>query len=48
MTLKNDKKFEEKLPPRFEIDMRNLMNFDKSTWKSQKLALQWAAFGQSI
>ena len=39
MTMKNDAKFEEKLTCRFKIDMRNLTNFDLSTWKSQKSSL---------
>ena len=39
MTMKNDAKFEEELTCYFKIDMRNLTNFDLSTWKSKKLAL---------
>ena len=39
MTMKNDKKFEEKLTCQFKIDMRNLTNFDASTQKSKKFAL---------
>ena len=39
MTMKSDAKFEEKLNCQFKIDMRNLTNFDKSTRKSQKIAL---------
>ena len=39
MTLKNDGKSEEELTCRFKIDMRNLMNFDSSTRKSQKFTL---------
>ena len=39
MTMKNDAKFEEELTCQFKIDMRNLTNFDLSTWKSQKCAL---------
>ena len=35
MTMKNDTKFEKELTCQFKIDMRNLMNFDPSTWKSQ-------------
>ena len=31
MTTKNDAKFEEELTFHFEIDMRNLTNFDLST-----------------
>ena len=38
MTMKNDAKFEEELTCHFKIDMRNLMNFDPSTWKSQKFS----------
>ena len=39
MTKKNDAKFEEELTCRLKIGMRNLMNFDLSTQKSQKIAL---------
>ena len=39
MRMKNDAKFEEELTCQFKIDMRNLMNFDLSTRKSQKFAL---------
>ena len=39
MTLKNDKKFEEKSTCRFKIDIRNLTNFDSSIRKSQKFGL---------
>ena len=39
MALKNDEKSEEELTCRFKIDMRNLMNFDSSTRKSQKFTL---------
>ena len=39
MKMKNDAKFEEELTCQFKIDMRNLTNFDLSTWKSQKFAL---------
>ena len=48
MTMKNDAKIEEELTCQFKIDMRNLTNFDSSTRKSQKLALYWVAFDQSI
>ena len=34
MTMKNDAKFKEELTSRLNIDMRNLTNFDPSTWKS--------------
>ena len=46
MTMKNDEKFEEELTCCFKIDMRNLTDFDQSTQKSQKFALQWAPFDQ--
>ena len=39
MTMKNDAKFEEELTCEFKIDMRNFMNFDLSTQKSQKFVL---------
>ena len=39
MTLKNDEKSEEELTCRFKIDIRNLMNFDLRTQKSQKFTL---------
>ena len=39
MTMKNDANFEEELTCRMKIDMRNLINFDRSTGKSQKFAL---------
>ena len=38
MTIKNDAKIEEELTCQFKTDMRNLTNFDPSTWKSQKFA----------
>ena len=44
MTLKNDEKFEERLTCHFKIDIRNLMNFDPRTRKSQTFTLSWAAF----
>ena len=37
MTMKNDAKFEEELTCYFKTDMRNLMNFDPSTSKSEKI-----------
>ena len=46
MTLKNDEKSEEKLTCHFKIDIKNLMNFDPRTLKSQKFTLSWAAFDQ--
>ena len=39
MAMKNDAKIEEELTRQFKIDMRNLTNFDPSTWKSQKCEL---------
>ena len=48
MTMKNDAKFGEELTCRFNIDMRNLKNFDLSTGKSQKFSLQWGHLEQSI
>ena len=39
MTTKNDAKFEEELTFHFEIDMRNLTNFDLSTWRFKNFAL---------
>ena len=39
MTMKNDAKSEEELTCHFQIDMRNLTNFDPNTWKSKKFAL---------
>ena len=38
IAMKNDAEFEEELTFQFESDMRNLMNFDPSTQKSQKFA----------
>ena len=48
MTMKNDTKFEMEVTGQFKIYMRNLTNFDQNTQKSQKFALWWAAFEQSI
>ena len=39
MRTKNDAKFEEELTCQLKIDMRNLMIFHLSTWKSQKFEL---------
>ena len=39
ITMKNDAKFEEELACHFKIDMGSLMNFDPSTWMSQKFSL---------
>ena len=38
IAMKNDAEFEEELTFQFKSDMRNLMNFDPSTQKSQKFA----------
>ena len=48
MCAKNDKKNETELICQFKIDMRNLTNFDPSTWKSQKFALSCTPFDQHI
>ena len=45
MAMKNNAKFEEELTCHFKIDMRNLMNFDLSIWKSKIFILMcsfWA------
>ena len=39
MAMKNNAKFKEELTCHFKTDMRNLTNFDSSTWKSKKIAL---------
>ena len=39
MRMKNSAKFDEDLTCQIKIDMRNLMNFDPSTPKSQKFKL---------
>ena len=39
MRMKSDAKFEEDWTCQFKIDMKNLMNFDPSTRKSQKFEL---------
>ena len=46
--MKNDAKIEEELTCWFKIDLRNLTNFDPSNQKSQKFALQWDSFDQSM
>ena len=48
MAMKNNTKLDEELTCRFKIDMENLTNFDSSTQKSKKFALQWALFEQSV
>ena len=42
MTMKKEGKLEEKLTCRFKL------GFDPNTLKSQKFALKWAAFDQSM
>ena len=37
--MKNDAKIEEELTYQFQIDMKNLKNFDLNTQKSQNFAL---------
>ena len=39
MTKKNNGKFDDELTCHFKIDVRNLMNFDQGTCKSQKFSL---------
>ena len=39
MAIKNDPKIEENMTSHLKINMRNLMNFDLSTRKSQKFPL---------
>ena len=48
VTIKNDAKFEIELTCGFKTVKRNLTNFDPSTQKSQKFALQWTDFEQII
>ena len=48
MAMKNDAKFEEELICCSKIDMGNSINFDLSTWKSQKFSLWCALFEQSM
>ena len=48
MTMKNDTKFEEELTRQFKFDMGQLTDFNTRTWKSQKFALKYVAFDQSI
>ena len=38
MAMKNDAIIEEELPCRFQIDMRNMTNFDLSTRKAERFA----------
>ena len=48
MRMKNGAKLEEELTSQFKTDMKNLTNFDSSTQKSQKFALYWTVFDQSM
>ena len=48
MTMTNDAKFEKEMTCQFKPGMRNLTNFAPSTQKSQKFAVSWDAFDQSI
>ena len=49
MTLKNNEKSEEELLTcHFKIGIRNLMNFNSRTQKTQKFTLYWAALDESI
>ena len=48
MTMKNDTKFEEELTCYSKVDMRNLTNFDPSTWKSPKFSFWCVPFEQGI
>ena len=47
MTLKSDTKFKEKLNCGFKYDMRNLVNINSATQKSEFFFL-WALFVQPI
>ena len=48
MTMKNNAKFEEELTCHFKTDMRNLTNFDSSTWKYLKNCSLIGSFDQRI
>ena len=48
MKLKRDTKFGEESTRRFKIDIRNLIDFDRSTRKSPKFSFKWASFEQSL
>ena len=48
LVLKSDKTIEEQFTCCFKIDMGNLTNFESSTQKSEKFALEWTAFDQRI
>ena len=46
MAMKNNAKFEEELTCHFKTDMRNLTNFDSSTWK--KLLFNWLLWPRKV
>ena len=48
MTLKIDKKFEEKLTCGLKNDVRNLVNFHQTTQNSENLYPLWTTFIESI
>ena len=48
MKMKNDTKIEKKQTCRFKIDMGNLISFDPSTQKSEKVVFQWVPCDQTI
>ena len=39
MAMKNDTKIEEELTCCFQIEMKNLTNFDLNTWKAKRFSL---------
>ena len=47
MTMKNDTKTEEELTFHFKTGMRDLTNFDSSTWKSKIICSLIGSFDQS-
>ena len=46
MTLKSNRKFEEKMTCGFENDIKNLANFYQSTLKSQNWTLVWSFYAK--
>ena len=48
MRMMNGERLEEEWTCQFKIYMRNLMNFDPITQKSQNFALYWAALYQRM
>ena len=48
MTMKNYAKFEEELTCHSKVDMRNLTNFDPSTWKSKVFILMGSFWAKHI